>query len=148
VKTKSRVISHAWQEVGKPGELAGWLAVGQSRRAAWGPNANEKEQSQDRGGSECDWLQKAEEKLTDGHCKSMGARGSVGHITTRVDLTCAQDGGHERRKMECYGGDWPIWAVIRGQSLDGVLNSSSNSHSPESRINWFPRVGFRRPLLN
>ncbi len=57
--------------------------------SAGGPNANHKKQDEDRAGSQRDWLQKAQEKLTECHRSIIEAGACGGHITPSVDLTCA-----------------------------------------------------------
>jgi hypothetical protein len=56
------------------------------------PEVDEEEQDEDRDRSQRDGLQKAEKNFTESHCSIMSARVGGGDVTTRVDLTCRQDG--------------------------------------------------------
>lgn len=56
------------------------------------PEVDEEEQDEDRDRSQSDGLQKAEKKFTESHCSIMSARVGGDDVTTRVDLTCRQDG--------------------------------------------------------
>lgn len=56
------------------------------------PEVDEEEQDKDCSRSHRDGLQKAEKNFTESHCSIMSARVGGGDVTTRVDLTCGQDG--------------------------------------------------------
>jgi len=68
------------------------------------PEVDEEKQNEDRGRSQRDGLQKAEKKFTESHSSIMSARVGGDDVTTRVDLTCRQDGwGGKPRALNAGG---------------------------------------------